>query len=611
MLQVHDCVNIGTRNLSHLVYHDERVPHAPGNTANMAARIPATSSRGSSKDPYLGKVVAGRYRLEARLGEGGMGVVYRARHVLIDRVVALKLIRPDLRGETHLRAWMLREARAANRVDHAHIVEIHDVGETDDGELYLVMEYLVGTSLSSEIAKGPMPVPRAVDVIEQMCAALSRAHDLGVVHRDLKSDNIMLTVRGGRADFVKILDFGLAAITRDARLAPKGAVFGTPEYMAPEQARGEDVRAASDLYALGILFFEMSNGQLPFKSSDRDTLLEMQRSAPAPRPRSLRKDLPEAAERIILRLLEKDPDRRFRDGHHLSSELKALQRSLPQTAWDIRSSDTPVAPPPPPPAPTPGVVEWSRRGSNLIRAVARAYPNGKAPDEIQHAVDRVWEVAASAARLEGELASHSRKLEAIERRGRALRAEIGRKVEELAEEESRALRDAVAERERSATVRTQRDEAERRSQDARRQADEIARATQDMATLRKVFEEAGASRAEVRALGTVIEDYDGRASDRESYAAGLRKQIDELKAQLQRYSEALENDLQAGRDRIATRVREALGYEKTLTDASTLLVRHLQGRPECRELLESLMQEMRLTGNGEGAGGAEARTRAS
>jgi eukaryotic-like serine/threonine-protein kinase len=577
----------------------------------MAARIPATSSRGSSKDPYLGKVVAGRYRLEARLGEGGMGVVYRARHVLIDRVVALKLIRPDLRGETHLRAWMLREARAANRVDHAHIVEIHDVGETDDGELYLVMEYLVGTSLSSEIAKGPMPVPRAVDVIEQMCAALSRAHDLGVVHRDLKSDNIMLTVRGGRADFVKILDFGLAAITRDARLAPKGAVFGTPEYMAPEQARGEDVRAASDLYALGILFFEMSTGQLPFKSSDRDTLLEMQRSAPAPRPRSLRKDLPEAAERIILRLLEKDPDRRFRDGHHLSSELKALQRSLPQTAWDIRSSDTPVAPPPPPPAPTPGVVEWSRRGSNLIRAVARAYPNGKAPDEIQHAVDRVWEVAASAARLEGELASHSRKLEAIERRGRALRAEIGRKVEELAEEESRALRDAVAERERSATVRTQRDEAERRSQDARRQADEIARATQDMATLRKVFEEAGASRAEVRALGTVIEDYDGRASDRESYAAGLRKQIDELKAQLQRYSEALENDLQAGRDRIATRVREALGYEKTFTDASTLLVRHLQGRPECRELLESLMQEMRLTGNGEGAGGAEARTRAS
>src|SRR5215475_15176601 len=125
---------------------------------------PAASHKTSGSDPMIGKVVAGRYRLEARLGEGGMGVVYRARHVLIDRVCALKLIRPDLRGETHLRAWMVREARAANRVDHAHIVEIHDVGETEEGELYLVMELLVGSPLSAEIAKGQMPIARAVDI---------------------------------------------------------------------------------------------------------------------------------------------------------------------------------------------------------------------------------------------------------------------------------------------------------------------------------------------------------------------------------------------------------------------------------------------------------------
>ncbi len=235
----------------------------------------------------LGKVVAGRYRLEARLGEGGMGIVYRARHVLIDRVVALKLIRPDLRGETHLRAWMLREARAANRVDHAHIIDIHDIGETEDGELYLVMEYLVGIALSAEVGKGAMAMTRAVDILEQMCAALARAHDLGVVHRDLKSDNILLTIKGGRKDFVKILDFGLAALARDPRLAPKGAIFGTPEYMSPEQARGEDAGPQSDLYALGVLFFEMLTGQLPFRSGDRDTLLEMQRTAQAPRPRQL------------------------------------------------------------------------------------------------------------------------------------------------------------------------------------------------------------------------------------------------------------------------------------------------------------------------------------
>src|SRR3970040_1013283 len=138
----------------------------------MAAQpAPHKGTRPGGGDPALGKVIAGRARLEARIGEGGMGIVYRARHVLIDRVVAVKLIRPDLRGETHLRAWMLREARAANRVDPAPIIDIYDIRETDEGELYLVMEYLVGTPLSAELARGPMPLNRAVDILEQMGAA--------------------------------------------------------------------------------------------------------------------------------------------------------------------------------------------------------------------------------------------------------------------------------------------------------------------------------------------------------------------------------------------------------------------------------------------------------
>ncbi len=549
----------------------------------MTRAQPAASS---SRDPYLGKVVAGRYRLEARLGEGGMGVVYRARHVLIERVVALKLIRPDLRGETHLRAWMLREARAANRVDHAHIVDIHDVGETEEGELYLVMEYLVGVALSGEIAKGPMPIVRAVDVLEQMCAALARAHDLGVVHRDLKSDNIMLTNRGGRQDFVKILDFGLAALARDPRLAPKGAVFGTPEYMSPEQARGEDAVAASDLYALGVLFYEMMTGQLPFRSSDRDTLLELQRSAPSPKPRLLRADIPESAEQICMKLLQKKIDDRFRDGHHLQEELKKLQRSLPSTVWDVQrsSSDAPIMPPPPPPAPSPGVVEWSKRAANFLRATARAYPNGKAPDEVRQAADRMWDLAARASRLEGELASHQRKLEAIEKRGRALRAEIGRKVEELAGEESRAMREGLTERERATRVQARRLQAEREVGEAQNRL----RAQSTAEGWRAL----GSAEAQVATLQGVQGDYERRAREREQYAEGLRKQIDDLKAQLQRYGDALESDLQAGRERIATRVREALGYEKSFMDASALLLEHLSGRPECRELLESVAKEM-------------------
>src|SRR5580658_815658 len=367
-------------------------------------------------DPMLGRVVAGRYRLEARAGEGGMGVVYRARHVLIDRVVALKLIRPDLRGETHLRAWMLREARAANRVDHAHIIDIHDIGETEEGELYLVMEYLVGTSLSSELARGPMPLARGVDVLEQMCAALARAHDLGVVHRDLKSDNILLSTRGGRKDFVKILDFGLAHLAMDPRLAPKGAVFGTPEYMSPEQARGEEASAQSDLYALGVLFFEMLTGQLPFRSNDRETLLEMQRTGIAPRPRSIKPDVLPAAESIVMRLLEKDRRKRFQDAHHLHEELKSLQRSLPNTPWEVAATGENAAPPPAPPPQSAGVIEWASRAALFSRMVSRAYPGGNAPPEVQSALSQSWDLASRATRLEGEVASHTRKLEALERR---------------------------------------------------------------------------------------------------------------------------------------------------------------------------------------------------
>src|SRR5262252_8557856 len=562
----------------------------------MAQRLPQPSK---PADPMLGRVIAGRYRLEARIGEGGMGVVYRARHVLIDRVVAVKLIRPDLRGETHLRAWMLREARAANRVDHAHIIDIHDIGETEEGELYLVMEYLVGTPLSAELARGPVPIARGVDILEQMCAALARAHDLGVVHRDLKSDNILLTARGGRKDFVKILDFGLAALAHDPRLAPKGAVFGTPEYMSPEQARGEQAGPQSDLYALGILFFEMLTGQLPFRSSDRDTLLEMQRTAPAPKPSALRKDCHPVAERIIMRLLEKDPRRRYRDGHHLLEELKALQRSLPSQAWDKEGGGEPAAAPqlyPPPPPRSANVTEWASRAGLFSRMLARAYPSGNGPPEVVQALATSWDVAARANGLEGEIASHTRRLEALERRGRALRAEIGRKVEELAQEESRALRDAQTHAEEEEAARGELTAAEKQAQESTSRANEADRAGK---ASRQIYGQAGAAIAMVEVKRQQLKQREAKRSAREAIAKDLRRQIEELRAQLARYAEALEEDLASGREKVAARTREGLTFEKGFTEVTNLLMAHLKGKPECRELLNEIL-----------AGGAECSTAA-
>ena len=536
----------------------------------------------------MGRVIAGRYRLESRIGEGGMGIVYRARHVLIDRVVAVKLIRPDLRAETHLRAWMLREARAANRVDHAHIIDIHDIGETDDGELYLVMEYLVGTALSSELARGPQPISRSVDILEQMGAALARAHDLGVVHRDLKSDNILLTTRGGRKDFVKILDFGLAGLAHDPRLAPKGAVFGTPEYMSPEQARGEQAGPQSDLYALGVLFFEMLTGQLPFRSNDRETLLEMQRTAPSPRPGAIRKDVPEAAERIVLRLLEKDPRKRYRDGHHLLEELKALQRSLPSTSWEKESTEavSQAAAPPPPPPRSSGVIEWASRAGLFARMVSRAYPSGNLADEVGDALNTLWDLAAKASRLEGEVASHTRKLEALERRGRALRAEIGRKVEELAQDESRALREAQGYGVEEDAARADLARLEERSRRALLSADQAERLGKGS---REVYEQVGAAKAFVEARREWVKSRETRRKERETLARDLRAQIEELRGQLARYAEALEEDLQSGREKVAGRAREGLVFEKQYQDATNVLLAHLKGRPECRDLMNELM----------------------
>lgn len=570
------------------------------------------TSRTATKpqDPMLGRVVAGRYRLEARAGEGGMGVVYRARHVLIDRVVALKLIRPDLRGETHLRAWMLREARAANRVDHAHIIDIHDIGETEEGELYLVMEYLVGVSLSSELAKGPMPLSRAVDILEQMCAALARAHDLGVVHRDLKSDNILLSTRGGRKDFVKILDFGLAHLAMDPRLAPKGAVFGTPEYMSPEQARGEEAGPPSDLYALGVLFFEMLTGQLPFRSNDRDTLLEMQRSAPPPKPSAIKPDTVPAAEAVVLKLLEKERRKRYQDAHHLHEELKALQRALPSTPFELQATPENQAPPPPPPPQSPGVIEWANRAALFSRMVSRVYPTGNMPPEIQTGLVQAWDLASRATRLEGEVASHTRKLESLERRGRALRAEIGRKVEELAHEESRALREAASEQQEASKLRELVQVAERAGATAKAQADQATQQGGNAVTLRAIYERSGAAAALLEARREGLIEREQKAGVKDAQAKDLRRQIDELRAQLARYAEALEEDLAAGREKVASRTREGLNFEKAFSDVSTLLLNHLKTKPEARDLIQELLATMHGTSTNAGAkspGGPESR----
>ena len=221
--------------------------------------------------------------------------------------------------------------------------------------------------------------------------------------------------------------------------------------------------------------------------------------------------------------------------------------------------------------------------------VSRAYPGANAPPEVQSAVSQAWDLAARATRLEGEVASHTRKLEALERRGRALRAEIGRKVEELAHEESRALRELSSEQAEVARLKEGLQQAERSAAQAKQAADGAGNSGSQ---LRAIYERAGAAMALVEAKREQIREHEQKATAKDAQARDLRRQIEELRAQLARYAEALEEDLSSGREKVAARTREGLAYEKAFSDVSTLLLNHLKGKPEARDLLQELVAAM-------------------
>jgi serine/threonine-protein kinase len=329
----------------------------------------------------------------------------------------------------------------------------------------------------------------------------------------------------------------------------------------------------------------MLTGQLPFRSDDRDTLLELQRTAPAPRPRSIKPDVLPAAEAVVMKLLEKDRRKRF----HLHEELKSLQRSLPSTPWDVNATGENAPPPPPPPPQSPGVIEWASRAALFSRMVSRAHPGNNAPPDVQTAVAQAWDLASRASRLEGEVATHTRKLEALERRGRALRAEIGRKVEELAHEESRSLRDLAAEQAEVAALREALQLADRVATQAKAAADQ---ASGNAAQVRTVFERAGAALALVDAKREELKVHEQKSVHKEAQARDLRRQIDELRAQLARYAEALEEDLANGREKVAARTRDGITFEKSFSEVSVLLLNHLKTKPEARDLLQELIGVM-------------------
>ncbi|HEY0478578.1 MAG TPA: serine/threonine-protein kinase [Kofleriaceae bacterium] len=343
-------------------------PAARGRTAPPGSRIAPHARRPEDPDDYLGAVL-GSYRVVELLGKGGMGYVFRAEHVKLGREVALKLLRSDYASRRDAVARFFQEARTVNRVRHRNIVDVTDFVELDDGTTYIVMELLSGTSLGAWGASG-VDLPRALAVLVQICDGLAAAHQVGVVHRDLKPDNVIVVPTSDGAELVKLLDFGVAKLlNRDDEdvgfQTAAGSVIGTPAYMSPEQAGGMVVDARSDIYSLGAIMYELFTGQPMFRGRSFGEYVRkhLTETPEPPRQTPGGAAIDPRLEALILRCLDKDPDQRFA----LISELReALLHLLGGTGSfperldsGLRSQIGPGVAGAPPPQPQPlGAISY-------------------------------------------------------------------------------------------------------------------------------------------------------------------------------------------------------------------------------------------------------------
>ncbi|MGH7283810.1 MAG: serine/threonine-protein kinase, partial [Polyangiaceae bacterium] len=273
------------------------------------------ASAPDSSDSRVGTVIADRYRITAKLGEGGMGAVYRGVHESLRKPVALKFMVPSARSDAELAQRFEREAVATANLKHPNISETTDYGQLPDGTLYLVMECIDGKNLRELVADGKLPPTRALGIVKQIGAALSFAHESDVVHRDLKPDNVIVFDRGSTSDIVKVIDFGIARMKSSfgggkTALTQAGTVFGTPDYMAPEQALGQAVDPRADQYALGAIAYELFTGKPPYAADNTAALMFMHVGAPIPRVADLASELSPQISDVVARMMAKLPDER-------------------------------------------------------------------------------------------------------------------------------------------------------------------------------------------------------------------------------------------------------------------------------------------------------------
>jgi serine/threonine-protein kinase len=410
-----------------------------------------------SADPLVGRTLAARYRLVRPLGSGGMALVYLARHVMIERLSAIKVLRRDLGMSASHRERFLREARAVNRINHPNIVEITDLGESD-GLVFLVMEYVEGESLLEALRRGRFAWTRAARIAAQVASALARAHELGVIHRDLKPENVLLTERASE-EFVKLTDFGIAKILDAPALTFHETRFGTPGYIAPEYAEGAPASPHGDLYALGVVLYEMLTGSMPFDARGADLLTAPLREAPV-KPSTRTDGIPAEVEELVLRLIARDPADRPRDAFALVDALNDLVRRQggsvrpPSVSADdgrpsVQTNVEPLAVSSRAQLtaeiaalPTAEIAaRWHGMLADLSRHVdAAGQRRGEGDAGVYRARDltsQAAELVASLERAKSTVAEHQARVDRLETHGRAFRGTLGHAIDALSRDRSR------------------------------------------------------------------------------------------------------------------------------------------------------------------------------
>jgi tRNA A-37 threonylcarbamoyl transferase component Bud32 len=359
--------------------------------------LPASANaKDAAVDPILDTTIDGRYAIESRLGEGGMGVVYKARHVLIDKPVAIKILRKEAAQDTAAVQRFIQEAKSASKINHSNIVDITDFGVLADGHAYFVMEFLQGLTLAQAIQDGgPLEPARVCIIAAQVARGLHAAHQKGIVHRDLKPENIFLLEREGQKDYVKIVDFGIAKVGGGQKLTQVGMVLGTPEYMSPEQATGQETDHRVDQYALGCIMYEMLTGVVPFLGERPAQTLTKHVFEPVISPKKRKPDLkiPASVDAVVMRTLAKKPEQRFPSMRELEQALTKIDSdskggrvviddaglaSAPNPSGAHAQTPIPSGSQYPPPAPPSGYPNAPQQGyyppSGPISAPGQAVP---------------------------------------------------------------------------------------------------------------------------------------------------------------------------------------------------------------------------------------------